>query len=265
MGSITEAYFKDISKHKCIKHSDLMQLFKTYNETKLTDRKKNLLRNKIATANLRLVISEAKKYAFKGFSLDDLIQEGNIGLMRAIDTFDYRKGFRFSTYARWWIKQSICRYLISKSRTIRLPAHIVTAVGKLKNIIAEENTLSNTGPSIIELSKKLNMSKDLTTATHTATKGIVSLNVPLKNSANGSSVSNECTQDKIDSGTLDPFQQLNRKEMAVTIRNVLQKLNDKEEKVLRLRFGISEDPNDHNSWPITNSELTQIKKQKKGK
>jgi RNA polymerase primary sigma factor len=261
MGSVTEAYFKDISKHKCIKHNDLMQLFVQYNNEKITKTKKRLLKNKIAIANLRLVISEAKKYAFKGFSFDDLIQEGNVGLLRAIDMFDYKKGFRFSTYARWWIKQSICRHLINKSRTIRLPAHIVTAVGKLKKIIAEESSLSNTGPSIIELSKKLNMSKDLTAATHTATKGIISLNSPMKNGSSSSSQStNECIQDKIEGNVLNPFEQLNKKEMAVTIRSVLSKLNEKEERVLRLRFGISEDPSDHKLWPITNNELSSIKK-----
>tara|TARA_Y100000310_G_scaffold253126_1_gene259923 strand:+ start:2206 stop:2988 length:783 start_codon:yes stop_codon:yes gene_type:complete len=258
MSKITEAYFKDISKHKIIKHPDLMALFKKYNNSKQPKRKR-LLKNQIATANLRLVISEAKKYAFKGFSLDDLIQEGNIGLLRAIEMFDYKRGFRFSTYARWWIKQSICRYLISKSRTIRLPAHIVTAVGKLNKLLAAEHTLSNTGPSITELSERLKMSKDLTSATHTATKGIVSLNVPLKNRSGNNPNSKECTQDKLESNILNPFEQLNQKEMANTIRQVLQKLNDKEEKVLRLRFGISEDPNDHNSWPITKSELNKIK------
>ena len=132
----------------------------------------------------------------------------------------------------------------------------------MKKLISEENTLSNTGPSIIELSKKLNMSKDLTTATHTATKGIVSLNIPLKNGSSNSSTSNESAQDKLESSVLNPFEHLNQKEMAITIRNVLKKLNDKEEKVLRLRFGISEDPNDHKSWPITDNELNVIKNTK---
>jgi len=261
MSKITEQYFKDISKHKIIKHPDLMELFKKYNSAKQPKRKR-LIKNRIAVANLRLVISEAKKYAFKGFSLNDLIQEGNIGLMRAIEMFDWKKGFRFSTYARWWIKQGICRYLIGKSRTIRLPAHIVTAVGKLNKLLAKEYTLSNIGPSLTEISDRLGMSKDLTVATHTATKGIVSLNVPLKNKSGNNPNSNECTQDKLESDILNPYEQLNQKEMANTIRQVLQKLNNKEEKVLRLRFGISEDPNDHEKWPITTVELNKIKRKR---
>jgi len=264
--NITSRYFKDISKYPLLKHPELVKLFQEY-ETTPDPKIKHAIKSKLMLSNLRLVISEAKKYRRAGISFNDLIQEGNIGLIRAIELFDWSKGFRFSTYARWWIRQAVSRFVVSKSRTVRLPAHIATAVRKTSKILNDYQTLSNGGPSIEELAVKLGMSKDLTKATYAATKKAISINVIVDYQSFGNSggQSNVTLQDKLQSESLTPIEHVMNDELSSSIRQVLSKLSNKEEKILRLRFGISEESNDDSGLSLTSKELNAIKCRSKEK
>ena len=149
-----KTYFKDVGRHPVLKRPVLMELFKEFTEAENSALRQKL-KQKIMLANLRLVVAEAKKWRRPHVTLDDIIQEGNIGLMRAIEKFDYTRGFAFSTYARWWIQQAMRRYVSSTTRVVRLPAHILAAMSKAHTICNNVSSMSQAGPSIEELGEKL--------------------------------------------------------------------------------------------------------------
>ena len=252
-----KTYFKDVGKYPVLKRPALMELFKELNETDSSAAKLRL-KQKIMLSNLRLVVAEAKKWKRPHVALDDIIQEGNIGLMRAIEKFDYTRGFAFSTYARWWIQQAMRRYVSSTTRVVRLPAHILAAMSKAHTICNDTASMSQAGPSIEELGEKLGMSHNLARATMAATKGTVSLNSDIDYRSEGNV--RDVLQDRLPSSVPTPDEFMLDGEMREIIRGVISKLSDKEEKILRLRFGITDDPKDHTKHPITYSELEELKK-----
>jgi RNA polymerase primary sigma factor len=179
----------------------------------------------------------AKKQKGHNIPLEDLIQEGNLGLLKAIDKFDWKKGFRFSTYATWWIKQAISQYILKRKKIIRLPAHAASAQKKLIEASDAFKELKGYGPSSEELSEIIDVSETVVKATMQSGKNIISLQQHVGDDGT-STLENKLEDTNFAS---DPFESLAKKEMMVIVKNVMQSLSTKEAAILRLRFGLYED------------------------
>ena len=222
-------YLKDIGRVPLLSAEEEVELAKRMQEDDVAAKKR------LSEANLRLVVSIAKRYVGRGMLFLDLIQEGNLGLMKAVEKFDYQKGFKFSTYATWWIRQSITRAIADQARTIRIPVHMVETINKLTRV--QRVLLQELGrePTPSEIAEKMGVTEERVREIQKIAQDPVSLETPIgeeEDSHLGDFIEDEKTTTPSDSVAVTMLKE--------QLLGVLDTLTPREEKVLRLRYGIDD-------------------------
>lgn len=227
-----KVYLKEIGKIPLLSTKDEIELARLMSEGD------EYAKRKLSESNLRLVVSIAKRYVGRGMQFLDLIQEGNLGLIKAVEKFDHTKGFKFSTYATWWIRQAITRAIADQARTIRIPVHMVETINKVKKVRSQLLHLNGQDPTPEEIGLQLDMTGDRVREVLRVSQEPVSLETPI-----GEEEDSHLGDFIEDEQALAPADAANHVLLKEQLLDVLSTLTPREEKVLRLRFGIEDGRN----------------------
>jgi len=228
-------YLREIGKIPLLSAEEEMELARRIIEG---DKK---AKDKMAEANMRLVVSIAKRYSGRGLDFLDLIQEGNTGLLRAVEKFDPDKGFKFSTYATWWIRQAITRAIADQARTIRIPVHMVETINKLLRTQRRMTQELNREPTIEELSKELDMEPEKIEYVIKIKQDISSLDAGVgRDGEDDDSVLQDFI---VDEDTVSPEDSASNQLLKEQVQDMLSSLSDREQKIVRMRFGLDNGKN----------------------
>jgi RNA polymerase primary sigma factor len=224
---------KKLEQLEGVYHLSINDIKEVNREVSIGEAKARRAKKEMVEANLRLVISIAKKYTNRGLQFLDLIQEGNIGLMKAVDKFEYRRGYKFSTYATWWIRQAITRSIADQARTIRIPVHMIETINKLNRISRQMLQEMGREPTPEELAVRMEMPEDKVRKVLKIAKEPISMETPIgddEDSHLGDFIEDTSVASPIDQATMESLRE--------TTHAVLAQLTPREAKVLRMRFGI---------------------------
>ena len=222
-------YLQQIGKIPLLSHEQELDLAK-----KIYEDHDEFSKNLLVNANLRLVVSIAKKYIGRGLSFLDLIQEGNMGLMKAAGRFDYTKGYKFSTYATWWIQQSITRAIADKARIIRLPIHMIESLGKIRRATIDLTTELGHTPTKQEIAYRLGVPVNKLSAIVKSAQSTISMETPASSSEDSSKIADFL----VDEDSIAPDNRVSQENLFEDIRKMLNQLSPKERDVLILRYGL---------------------------
>ena len=234
-------YLRQIGKIPLLSASEELDLAK-----KIQEEHDAFSKDVLVNANLRLVVSIAKKYIGRGLSFLDLIQEGNVGLIKAAGRFDYKKGYKFSTYATWWIQQSITRAIADKARIIRLPIHMIDSISKIRRTTIELTTELGRTPTKQEIAYRLGLPVSKLTSIIKSAQSTVSMDTPATSDDDSSKIADFI----VDNSTITPDGKVSQENLLEDTRKILNQLSQKERYVLILRYGL-----DNNGMKKTLDEI----------